>query len=140
VTFLSSLQITETSVSPGKSANPNWRGIVSTSVFLWACRCEIARLDVRPAAREDRPFCQLQDARDAAKARPATQRISVFVFANSAHLLDGGDLHWRVANEPSDALAASQHVGGGNRLGVAPTPASCYRPESGAATKSPWLQ
>jgi hypothetical protein len=79
----------------------------------------------------------MQDARDTAKAQPTTQRISVLVFANSAHLLDGGDLHWRVANEPSYALDASEHVRGCKRFGVVPTPASCYRPESGAATKSP---
>jgi hypothetical protein len=43
-------------------------------------------------------------------------------FANSAHLLDGGDLPWRVGNERSDALDASQHAWAWERLAVAPAP------------------
>ena len=42
---------------------------------------------------------------------------------NSAHLMDGGELPWRVGNEPSDARDASQHVRGCKRFGVAPAPA-----------------
>lgn len=62
-------------------------------------------------------------------------------LANSANLLDGGDLPWRIGNEPDDSLNACQPARARKNSAVASgNRPSRYRSASEAAITSRWLQ